>query len=199
MTFAKDASIFVTGGDDCWLCMWNADTKKLVVRTRCKAPIRSISVHPNGQLLMVGMVGGGVALYACDTSNTAAKAVKSAGKSAGAFQRATEFIYEVTLTERAARRDCIEDISDVKFSPNGKMVAVASHDGFIDIYAVRFKLGDLQTPHSDFSLKYMKRLRGHSSFVVHLDWSEDNRLLQVSLNFSILEFWWCLVSCGVVH
>ena len=82
--------------------MWNADTKALVVRTRCKAPIRTISVHPNGQLVVVGMAGGGIALYSCDTSNTAAKAVKSAGKSAGAFQRATEFIYEVTLTEKVS-------------------------------------------------------------------------------------------------
>lgn len=59
-------------------------------------------------------------------------------------------------------RDSIEEISDIKVSPNNKLLAIGSHDNCIYIY-------DLPS----FKLKY-KPFSKHSSFITHLDFSEDS-------------------------
>jgi WD40 repeat protein len=52
-------------------------------------------------------------------------------------------------------------MQDVKFSPDGAMLAVGSHDAFIDVYTVpQFKL--------------MAKIKKHSSAITHLDWSTDS-------------------------
>jgi len=189
MIMAKHATLFATGGDDCWICLWNADSRKLVVRTRARAPIRTLCIDPAGSLFAAGLAGGAFTLFACDVSNTAAKTIRSQGKSVSAFQRATDYLFETNFVEHVHRRDCKEDISDIKFSPNGRMLAVASHDNYIDIYAVKYTKGNLQTPTTDVACKHMKRLRGHSSAVLHIDWSIDNRLLQSSCAAHEVLYW----------
>ena len=189
MIMAPNATIFATGGDDCWLCLWNADRKSLIVRARTKAPVRCLSIHPSGALFAVGLAGGGVSIFACNVSNTAAKTIRSQAKSAAAFQRATDFVFETVLSEVLTKRDCREDISDVKFSPNGRLLAVASHDGYVDIYSTKFAQGNLQKTHTDIQVKYLKRMRGHSSCVLHLDWSIDNRIVQSSCGAHELLYW----------
>lgn len=34
------------------------------------------------------------------------------------------------------RRDCHEDISDIKFSPASDKIAVGSHDNYIDMFLI---------------------------------------------------------------
>ena len=57
-------------------------------------------------------------------------------------------------------------IDEVKFSPNGTMLAVGSHQNVIDIYAVN----------KGFQL--VSVLKGHSSSIMHLDWSNDDKVIQ---------------------
>ena len=40
------------------------------------------------------------------------------------------------MTQVIQRRDCKEDISDIKYSPDNRMIAVGSHDNFIDLYVL---------------------------------------------------------------
>jgi len=69
------------------------------------------------------------------------------------------------------------------------MRAVGSHDGFIDIYSVKFTKGNLQNAHADFHVKYLKRMSGHSSYVTHLDWSMNNRVIQSTCGAYELLYW----------
>ncbi len=51
-------------------------------------------------------------------------------------------------------------------SPDGKLVAVATHDNAIDIYKLQPRLERVGT------------CSGHSSYITHIDFSADGRWLQ---------------------
>ena len=57
---------------------------------------------------------------------------------------------------KAVKKDRKEEISDIKFSPDGGRLAVGSHDNMIDIYNT-----------ADF--KQIAVCKGHSSFITHID------------------------------
>eukprot|EP00064_Thunnus_orientalis_P022846 superscaffoldBa00008081_g23067 len=73
-----------------------------------------------------------------------------------------------------------EIISNVKYSPDGNFLAVASHDNFVYIYAV-----------AENGRKYSRvgKCTGHSSFVTHLDWSSDSQYLVTNSGDYEILFW----------
>jgi WD40 repeat protein len=89
-------------------------------------------------LIAVGHAAGSFALYKLDhcssPSSSSSNRTSSSSSSSNAFQQSNPAILEYSLTCLVGRKDCAEDISDVKFSPNSKMLAVGSHDNFIDMY-----------------------------------------------------------------
>ena len=70
-----------------------------------------------------------------------------------------------------------EWISDIKFSPNGKLIAIGSHDNFIDIYSVVNKLAKQAT------------CKGHSSYITHIDWSMDSTKLHSNCGAYEILYW----------
>ena len=67
-------------------------------------------------------------------------------------------------------------IQDLKFSPDGKMLAVGSHDNIIDVYTVQ-----------KFTKKFY--LKKHSSAITHLDWSENSEYLHSNCQAQELLYW----------
>ena len=60
------------------------------------------------------------------------------------------------FAEKGKKKERVERVSDIKFSPDGKLVAVGTHDNFIDIYSV------------DDNFQRKAVCKGHSSYITHL-------------------------------
>jgi microtubule-associated protein-like 6 len=70
-----------------------------------------------------------------------------------------------------------EGISDLKFSPDGGLLAVASHDNMVYLLD------------ADEGWRQFAVLQGHSSYVTHVDWSADGRYLQTTDGANELLYW----------
>jgi WD40 repeat protein/Ca2+-binding EF-hand superfamily protein len=93
-----------------------------------------------------------------------------------AYHKATSY-RGATLSLSHSKHDCLEAIDDLKYSPNGQYLAVSSHDNYIDIYDVKHKYTKVA------------RCKGHTSYVTHIDWSRDSRILQSNCGAYEIIYW----------
>ena len=188
-------SMFATGGDDRYVNLWCAKRRLLLTRARAQAPLRSLDFDGSNTFLAAGMAGGYVSIFEL-------QARPPTGHRSPPFQRATTGVpvpaVDLALVCVLTRKDCQEDISDVKFSPNSRMLAVGSHDQCVDLYVTTFDaspvpsaplVGSNKATPPRCQLKHLRRLRGHTSFITHLDWSADNRLLRTCCASYELLYW----------
>ena len=97
------------------------------------------------------------------------------------------------LNEEARFSDRREDISVLKFSPDGTLLAVGSHDSIVDVYST-----------SEYERTAV--MEGASSYITHLDWSQDGKYIELNsgagekLTYSAAGGIGCKVSsgCGVL-
>ena len=110
-----DPDIFVTAGDDHTLRVWSVSLRCLLRIRALDSMCRAIAFSPDGAHLALGLGG---------------RVLKGKAKKAGAFQ-VLDF---ATLEEVHQARDSREYITDVRYSPDGRTLAVASFDNKIYLY-----------------------------------------------------------------
>ena len=141
-----DPDIFVTCGDDKTIRIWSLSHKRIIRKAVLDCTARCVNFSPDGRTIIVGL----------------------GGSSDGKRQRkdgAFILLDSKTLKPKFEGRDSRHWLQDCKFSPDGKIFAVASMDHKIYLY------------NSD-----TYRMRGtcdkHNSFVKKFDFSEDGVYIQ---------------------
>nr|XP_005577639.1 PREDICTED: echinoderm microtubule-associated protein-like 3 isoform X1 [Macaca fascicularis] len=142
---------FLTCGHDRQLCLWDGESHALAWSIDLKETGLCADFHPSGAVVAVGLNTGRWLVLDTETR---------------------EIVSDVI--------DGNEQLSVVRYSPDGLYLAIGSHDNVIYIYSV-----------SSDGAKSSRfgRCMGHSSFITHLDWSKDgNFIMSNSGDYEIL-YW----------
>ena len=106
---------FVSAGDDGNVCLWDAPTRKLLKTVNVGSKARSVSFSPDGRHIAVGMYNGSVggrfwSLRRC-------------------LKRLQVSVWADDLTTNITIVECSKKwIQVLRYSPDGKTLAVGSHD-----------------------------------------------------------------------
>ncbi|ETP32383.1 hypothetical protein F442_18894 [Phytophthora nicotianae P10297] len=166
---------FVTVGDDRTLRVWDMEAKRLIQARLLPAKARACAYSPDSELLAVGFGGdNGVR----QRRKPASKQGQAQSREGGfAVLRARDLDTGTLVFEDKPAK---EWISDVKFSPNGDILALGSHDNSIYLYSVG-------SGASEF--KKRKPFSKHNSYITHFDFSDDGKYIQS--NCGAYEYLFC--------
>ncbi|KAM9718382.1 echinoderm microtubule-associated protein-like 3 isoform 1-T1 [Menidia menidia] len=154
-------NIFLSCGHDRQVCLWNTEEHKLGWCIILEEYGLCADFCPNGSVVSIGLNTGRWVVLDLVT---------------------TEMISEST--------DGNEQLSVMRYSPDGSFLAVGSHDNFIYIYNV-----------TENGRRYTRfgKCNGHSSFITHLDWSKDGKyIMSNSGDYEIL-YWDIAAGCKLLR
>uniref|UniRef100_A0AAX7SJ86 HELP domain-containing protein n=1 Tax=Astatotilapia calliptera TaxID=8154 RepID=A0AAX7SJ86_ASTCA len=154
-------NIFLTCGHDRQVCLWNTEEHKLDWCITLEEYGLCAGFCPNGSVVSVGL---------------------STGRWMVLDLLTREVVSEST--------DGNEQLSVMRYSPDGSFLAVGSHDNFIYIYSV-----------TESGRRYTRfgKCNGHSSFITHLDWSKDGKyIMSNSGDYEIL-YWDIAAGCKLLR
>ncbi|KAJ8291121.1 hypothetical protein GJAV_G00021630 [Gymnothorax javanicus] len=143
--------LFLTCGHDKHVSLWDACTHQPIWTKTMEDAAQSAGFHPSGAVAAIGTQTGRWLVLDSDSKDL------------------------VTV-----HTDGNEQLSVIRFSPDGTFLAIGSHDNYIYIYAV-----------GENGRKYSRvgKCSGHSSFITHMDWSVDSQyLMSNSGDYEIL-YW----------
>ncbi|NWW85039.1 EMAL1 protein, partial [Rhynochetos jubatus] len=150
---------FFTCGHDKHITLWDATTHRPIWNKIIEDPAQSSGFHPSAAVVAVGTLTGRWFVFDTETKDL------------------------VTV-----HTDGNEQLSVMRYSPDGNFLAIGSHDNCIYIYGV-----------SENGRKYTRigKCSGHSSFITHLDWSVNSQyLVSNSGDYEIL--YWIPSACKQV-
>ncbi|XP_044291639.1 echinoderm microtubule-associated protein-like 1 isoform X4 [Varanus komodoensis] len=150
---------FFTCGQDKHITLWDAISHRPIWNKTIEDPAQSSGFHPSGSVVAVGTLTGRWFVFDTETKDL------------------------VTV-----HTDGNEQLSTMRYSPDGNYLAIGSHDNCIYIYSV-----------NDSGRKYSRigKCSGHSSFITHLDWSANSQhLVSNSGDYEIL--YWVPSACKQV-
>ncbi|KAH9120424.1 hypothetical protein LEN26_011110 [Aphanomyces euteiches] len=138
---------FITAGEDGMVRLWDAPNRTILVKHSLSKKCRTVGIAPDGNHVAVGSADGSVTILKGGLDGV---------------------VVELHISTKA--------ISVVKYTPDGTLLALGSHDQRIYLY---------NAP------AYTKRcvLKGHSSSITHIDFSADSKYLQS--NCSAYELLFC--------
>ncbi|XP_048456105.1 echinoderm microtubule-associated protein-like 1 isoform X4 [Rhincodon typus] len=151
---------FLTCGHDKHITLWDAVAHQTIWSKIIEDPAQSAGFHPSGCVVAIGTQTGRWLVLDTDSKDL------------------------VTV-----HTDGNEQLSVMRYSPEGNFLAIGSHDNYIYIYTV-----------NENGRKYSRvgKCSGHSSFITHLDWSTDSQyLMSNSGDYEIL-YWMPSVCKQVV-
>eukprot|EP00960_Hanusia_phi_P060400 764497-Hanusia_phi.AAC.2 len=145
-------SYYLTVSEDRTLRRWDIGSRKMVMSVWVGLKSTSVAIHPDETLYALGHRNGHFTVWDVPPLPQPPRCLL-----------------------KSSQRT--EDVTQVRFSPDGRCLAVASREQLIDLYSVE----------SDFRL--LGTCRGHSAAVLHVDFSSDSRWLRSSCAAGELLFW----------
>jgi Ca2+-dependent lipid-binding protein/WD40 repeat protein len=172
--------VYVTAGQDGRVCLWDLDEYRMMHNMdlyygKTKQQATAVGLSLNGTVAAVGTVAGRFGLVRVEAG---AKKLSHLDEGKGS----------ITWQKRV----CRETISVLKFCPNDARLAVGSHDNYIDLYSVS---GDVSNwtewaeRGRSYHLNYVARCKGHSSYILSLDWSADGSVIQSNCAAREILYW----------
>ncbi|XP_031679260.1 echinoderm microtubule-associated protein-like 4 isoform X4 [Oncorhynchus kisutch] len=143
--------LFLTCAQDRQVCLWNSVDHSLEWTRLLDEHGHCADFHPSGAVVAIGTHSG--KWYALDAETRDLVAIHTDGN---------------------------EQLSVMRFSLDGTLLAVGSHDNFIYLHTV-----------SEKGRKYTRcgKCIGHSSYITHLDWSPDNKFIMSNSGDYEILYW----------
>ena len=133
-----EKQVVATISDDKSIRVWDVENQKMTNAKNLGKAGRAVTFSPDGSIIVAGFLDGSVIILEANTLET----VKE-------FQHRKQ------------------NISDVKFDPFGRFVAVGSHENFVDVYSIQKQ-------------KRIGICKGSSSYITHVDWTTDGKIIQIN-------------------
>ncbi|XP_018410878.1 PREDICTED: echinoderm microtubule-associated protein-like 4 [Nanorana parkeri] len=153
--------LLLTCAQDKQVCLWNSVDHTLEWTRLLEEPGHCADFHPSGIVVAIGTHSGRWFVLDAETRDLV-----------------------------SIHTDGNEQLSVMRYSVDGTLIAVGSHDNFIYLYNV-----------SENGRKYGRygKCTGHSSYITHLDWSPDNKyIMSNSGDYEIL-YWDIPSGCKLIR
>ncbi|XP_075060266.1 echinoderm microtubule-associated protein-like 4 isoform X3 [Mixophyes fleayi] len=153
--------LLLTCAQDKQVCLWNSVDHTLEWTRLLDEPGHCADFHPSGIVVAIGTHSGRWFVLDAETRDLV-----------------------------SIHTDGNEQLSVMRYSVDGTLLAVGSHDNFIYLYNV-----------SENGRKYSRygKCTGHSSYITHLDWSPDNKyIMSNSGDYEIL-YWDIPSGCKLIR
>ncbi|XP_069624689.1 echinoderm microtubule-associated protein-like 4 isoform X4 [Ranitomeya imitator] len=153
--------LLLTCAQDKQVCLWNSVDHTLEWTRLLDEPGHCADFHPSGIVVAIGTHSGRWFVLDAETRDLV-----------------------------SIHTDGNEQLSVMRYSIDGALLAVGSHDNFIYLYNV-----------SENGRKYSRygKCSGHSSYITHLDWSPDNKyIMSNSGDYEIL-YWDIPSGCKLIR
>ena len=166
---------FCTVGDDKTLKFWDAKSRNMKGSVCLGGMSRACAYHPLGVVVAVGY-GGRVG-----RTNVGTKA-----KVDGMVRVYSSSRINGEYSKLAEAQESKQWVSDIKFTPDGRILAVGAHDTCIQLYDITLTRADRSnldgTEEAGTPLSVVLKIRckfpKHNSYISHFDFSTDSRFMQ---------------------
>jgi len=148
-THPTDPDVFATVGDDKTLRVWSVKLQRPTAEIAIETVSRCVCWSKDGKMMALGLGG---------------RTRRGRTKKDGAFV----VLDAKTLTVIHEGRDSREWISDIKFSPDGTLLGLASTDNILYLYD------------AEDGFPLVSKCEQHSSFLTHFDFSEESTYIQTN-------------------